>query len=149
MNLWCGIGPPRVDERPRVEVGSRGGRGNSIQPPSFLNMLNISTFNKFIGAANRSHQQLCVWFAAQNEYAKHQARWNESAKGVKKPTHPPTRLLWAGRYGRALPGTRLWTNKKPNGTDSITGASFRTSRPSGSTDTKPRPATNETRPFLS
>lgn len=40
-------------------------------------MLDTNTFNKFIRKANPAHQQLCVWFAANNEFAKHQARWNQ------------------------------------------------------------------------
>lgn len=39
-------------------------------------MLDVETFNKFIRKANPAHQQLCVWFAVNNEYAKHQRRWN-------------------------------------------------------------------------
>jgi hypothetical protein len=40
-------------------------------------MLSVEELNEFIGAANRAHQQLCVWFSTQNEFAKHFARWNE------------------------------------------------------------------------
>ena len=40
-------------------------------------MIDADMFNKFIGKANLAHQQLCVWFSANNEFAKHQARWNE------------------------------------------------------------------------
>lgn len=40
-------------------------------------MLDTNTFNAFIGKANKAHQQLCVWFSLNNEFAKHQARWNE------------------------------------------------------------------------
>jgi len=40
-------------------------------------MLDVDTFNSFIRKANPAHQQLCVWFSTNNEYAKHQARWNE------------------------------------------------------------------------
>src|SRR3989338_2283664 len=39
-------------------------------------MLDTDTFNKFIRKANPAHQQLCVWFSANNEFAKHQTRWN-------------------------------------------------------------------------
>lgn len=45
-------------------------------------MLDIETFRKFIGAANRAHQQLCVWYATQNEWAKHNVRWNEQVRGI-------------------------------------------------------------------
>lgn len=40
-------------------------------------MLDSDTFNAFIRKANVAHQQLCVWFSANNEFAKHQARWNK------------------------------------------------------------------------
>lgn len=40
-------------------------------------MLDTEIFNKFIRKANPAHQQLCVWFAANNEFAKHQAQWNK------------------------------------------------------------------------
>lgn len=40
-------------------------------------MLDSVTFNEFIRKANPAHQQLCVWFAANNEFAKHQARWSK------------------------------------------------------------------------
>lgn len=40
-------------------------------------MLDAETFKKFTSQANCSHQQFCVWFAFNNEYAKHQDRWNK------------------------------------------------------------------------
>lgn len=39
-------------------------------------MLDIETFNKFIGKANQAHQQFTLWFEVMNEFTKHQARWN-------------------------------------------------------------------------
>lgn len=39
-------------------------------------MLDVKTLNAFIKKANIAHQQFCVWLATNNEYAKHQARWN-------------------------------------------------------------------------
>lgn len=40
-------------------------------------VINIDQFRKFISAANRAHQQLCVWFNMNNHFAVHQTRWNE------------------------------------------------------------------------
>lgn len=40
-------------------------------------MLDIYIFKKFIKHANIAHQQLCVWFSANNEFAKHQVHWNK------------------------------------------------------------------------
>lgn len=39
-------------------------------------MLDINTFDAFVKKANIAHQQLCVWFSTNNEFAKHQIRWN-------------------------------------------------------------------------
>lgn len=39
-------------------------------------MLDVDTLNKFIKKANIAHQQLCIWFSTNNEFAKHQIRWN-------------------------------------------------------------------------
>lgn len=39
-------------------------------------MLDVVTFRKFIGQANRTHQQFCVWYAFNNQFAKHVNRWN-------------------------------------------------------------------------
>lgn len=47
-------------------------------------MLDVALFNAFIGKANKAHQQLCVWFSANNEFAKHQARWNGIDSRVEK-----------------------------------------------------------------
>ena len=32
-------------------------------------------FNKFIGKANKAHQQFCLWFSTNNEFAKYQAQF--------------------------------------------------------------------------
>ena len=40
-------------------------------------MLDARTFNRFIGKANQSYQQLCLWLPANNEFVKHQERWND------------------------------------------------------------------------
>ena len=40
-------------------------------------MLDSKTLNSFIGKANQSYQQLCLWLPTNNEFAKNQARWNE------------------------------------------------------------------------
>lgn len=40
-------------------------------------MLDVKTLNTFIGKVNQSYQQFCVWFPSNNEFAKHQARWNK------------------------------------------------------------------------
>lgn len=40
-------------------------------------MLDVITFRKFINQANLTHQQLCVWFAFNNQFAKHWDRWNK------------------------------------------------------------------------
>ncbi|HEV7423741.1 MAG TPA: hypothetical protein VGO21_00970 [Candidatus Paceibacterota bacterium] len=40
-------------------------------------MLDTKTLNAFIGKANQSYQQLCIWLPANNEFVKHQARWND------------------------------------------------------------------------
>lgn len=40
-------------------------------------MLDAITFRKFIGQANLTHQQFCVWFAFNNQFAKHWDRWNK------------------------------------------------------------------------
>jgi len=40
-------------------------------------MLDTKTLNAFIGKANQAYQQFCVWFPSNNEFAKHQSRWNE------------------------------------------------------------------------
>ena len=45
-------------------------------------MLDINTFDQFIKKANVAHQQLCVWFTANNEFAKHQTRWNKLDPGI-------------------------------------------------------------------
>ncbi|MBU3895924.1 hypothetical protein KKG36_01220, partial [Patescibacteria group bacterium] len=46
-------------------------------------MLDAKTFKEFISKANVAHQQLCVWFATNNEFAKHQTRWNEIDPEIK------------------------------------------------------------------
>ncbi len=40
-------------------------------------MLDVKTFDAFIKKANVANQQLFVWLATNNEFAKHQARWNK------------------------------------------------------------------------
>ena len=45
-------------------------------------MLDIKVFEQFIKKANIAHQQLCLWFSMNNEFAKHQARWNQLEPGV-------------------------------------------------------------------
>lgn len=40
-------------------------------------MLDPKTLNNFCGKANHAHQQFCVWFYMNNEFAKHQAKWNQ------------------------------------------------------------------------
>ena len=40
-------------------------------------MLDSKTLNSFIGKANQAYQQFCLWLPVNNEFAKHQARWNE------------------------------------------------------------------------
>ena len=40
-------------------------------------MLDTTTFRKFIGQANLTHQQFCVWYAFNNQFAKHWDRWNK------------------------------------------------------------------------
>lgn len=39
-------------------------------------MLTQTEFNQFINKANQAYQQFCVWFNTNNEFAKHQQRWN-------------------------------------------------------------------------
>ncbi|MBI4118841.1 MAG: NUDIX hydrolase [Parcubacteria group bacterium] len=38
--------------------------------------LDPKEFDKFIGKANKTYQQFCIWFNANNEFSKHQDRWN-------------------------------------------------------------------------
>ncbi len=45
-------------------------------------MLDPETLNKFIRHANVAHQQFCVWFHLNNNYAKHQTRWNATARNA-------------------------------------------------------------------
>lgn len=45
-------------------------------------MLDANVFNTFIGKANQAHQQFCIWFATNNEFAEHQIRWNEFNPGT-------------------------------------------------------------------
>lgn len=40
-------------------------------------MLDVTVFRKFISHSNLAHQQLCVWFAFNNQFAKHWERWNK------------------------------------------------------------------------
>lgn len=43
-------------------------------------MLDDKTLNNFIAKANRAHQQFCVWIYTNNEFAKHQEKWNKIAR---------------------------------------------------------------------
>lgn len=43
-------------------------------------MLDERTLNNFAGKANHAHQQFCVWMYANNEFAKHQEKWNQIAE---------------------------------------------------------------------
>jgi hypothetical protein len=44
-------------------------------------MLDPRTLDKFSGKVNKANQQFCVWFYANNEFAKHQTRWNQQMTG--------------------------------------------------------------------
>lgn len=54
-------------------------------------MLDVQTFKKFIGEANRTHQQFCVWFNTNNKFAEHQERWNEWGDKTPFPTEKFTK----------------------------------------------------------
>jgi len=45
-------------------------------------MLEVERFNAFIGKANQAYQQFCVWVATNNEFFKHQERWNNLDPGI-------------------------------------------------------------------
>lgn len=43
-------------------------------------MLDEKTLNEFMRKANHAHQQFCVWMYANNEFSKHQEKWNQMAE---------------------------------------------------------------------
>src|SRR3989338_2436009 len=46
-------------------------------------MLDVKTLDDFTKKVNKAHQQFCVWMYTNNEFAKHQEKWNQIARARK------------------------------------------------------------------